>query len=645
MTSFISWNYHGLRTRPDDLKSIISTYQPACVALQEIFLKRTMTMRVRGYNCVRRDVDGDTSPTGGVCLFTSNLYPSTVVTLHTSLQAVAVRIHIHSLVTVCCVYLPPNDVVPQVDLNHLVSQLPAPFLFLGDFNGHSPLWGHDVTKSRGRQIEQLISDNCLCLLNNDEKTYFHAHTRTFHSLDLAICSPTLLPMLNFEVANDLHNSDHFPLLVSHVNGAGTRFRPPTYPYQIHDAQPMDSLNPCPDHELMLRKPNVDNIAANARFLLISLNKNEMSTTSPFAVHKALTGIGGEPKSVKKLRSGDLLIETSSAVQTQSFLLAKSFLDSPANITPHKSLNSSRGVISKPDLLTTSDAEILEGFSGQGVTQVRHSQTACRGQLTCSRCASVGHASSDCTLEQKCVNCSQPHSADSKLCPKWKIEKEIQTIKTNRNISYIEARKFITPQPSQTYAQVAKSITVNNSSQTDETITKIVCPPLKLLQPLITISKPIMSPSIPEVIKSSTSTQAELVPPTSSVTVASPSKSPPPNSVIDTAPITSNSLSISAASSSSTACSVLETTTTISHTIPATSQDANQTSKPSRKKRPPKNQSNTIKPKIEIKSAPHRPQKSGPTEYTTDEEDMIIYDVEDEPEPNPQYVFKYEWLHL
>ncbi|GFW97206.1 putative RNA-directed DNA polymerase from transposon X-element [Trichonephila clavipes] len=39
-------------------------------------------------------------------------------------------------------------------------------------------------------------------------------------------------MLNFEVANDLHNSDHFPLLVSHVNGAGTRFRPPTYLHRV-----------------------------------------------------------------------------------------------------------------------------------------------------------------------------------------------------------------------------------------------------------------------------------------------------------------------------------------------------------------------------------------------------------------------------
>ncbi|GFW49684.1 uncharacterized protein TNCV_357871 [Trichonephila clavipes] len=107
---------------------------------------------------------------------------------------------------------------------------------------------------------------------------------------------------------------------------------------------MDSLNPCPDKELVLPKPNVDNIATNTRFLLISLNKNEMSTTSPFAIHKAFIGIGGEPKSVKKLRSGDL-IKNSSAVQTKSFLLVKSFLDSPANITPHKSLNSSRGVTS------------------------------------------------------------------------------------------------------------------------------------------------------------------------------------------------------------------------------------------------------------------------------------------------------------
>ncbi|GFX72081.1 uncharacterized protein TNCV_2346691 [Trichonephila clavipes] len=79
----------------------------------------------------------------------------------------------------------------------------------------------------------------------------------------------------------------------------------------------------------------------------------------------------------------------------------------------------------------------------------HSQTSRCGQLTCSRCASVGHSSTDCSLEPKCINCSLLHSADSKLRPKWKMEKQIPEIKTNKNISYLEARKLAPLQISQT----------------------------------------------------------------------------------------------------------------------------------------------------------------------------------------------------
>ncbi|GFX38221.1 putative RNA-directed DNA polymerase from transposon BS [Trichonephila clavipes] len=202
---------------------------------------------------------------------------------------------------------------------------------------------------------------------------------------------------------------------------------------------MDPMLLCTDKGLNLPNLNIDHIAKNSRFLILSLPNNNISKKSPFAIHKALIGIDGEPKSVKRLRSGDLLIKTSSALQTRSrFLLAKSFLDSPLTISSHKSLNTSRGVISEPDLLSTPEAKIIDGFSNQGVIQnplrcfkyqrFGHSQTFCRGQLTCSRCASVGHASTDCSLEQKCVNCFHPHSSDSKLCPKWKTEKEIKPLK-------------------------------------------------------------------------------------------------------------------------------------------------------------------------------------------------------------------------
>ncbi|GFT64114.1 RNase H domain-containing protein [Trichonephila clavipes] len=141
----------------------------------------------------------------------------------------------------------------------------------------------------------------------------------------------------------------------------------------------------------------------------------------------------------------------------------------------------------------------------------HSQTSCRGQLTCSRYASVGHASTDCSLEPKCINCLQPHPSDSKLCPKWKIEKQIQEIKTTQNISYPEARKLIVPQLPQTYAQATKSSTLNNSTQTDENITKINCPPLKLLVPLSSKQRT----NIPTAIATSSSAQTQLLPSISS----------------------------------------------------------------------------------------------------------------------------------
>ena len=43
--------------------------------------------------------------------------------------------------TVCNVYLPPSLDINFSNLEHLIQQLPAPFVLVVDFNAHSPLWG------------------------------------------------------------------------------------------------------------------------------------------------------------------------------------------------------------------------------------------------------------------------------------------------------------------------------------------------------------------------------------------------------------------------------------------------------------------------------------------------------------------------
>lgn len=234
-----------------------------------------------------------------------------------------------------------------------------------------------------------------------------------------------------------------------------------------------------------------------KFLIISSATHELAKLSPFYVQKALLGISGNPKSVKKLRSNDLLVETSTPVQSKSLLSAKLLGNVPITVTPHNTLNSSRGVISEIDLINVPESEITEELQIQGVINCKritirkgqeiiptkhviltfnqpeipkdikagylncpvrpyipnplrcfqcqrfgHSKNSCRGRLTCSLCSLPDHSFETCTSAPKCINCLGPHSSNSKSCPSWQKEREIQKIKVLNKVSYPEARRIV-----------------------------------------------------------------------------------------------------------------------------------------------------------------------------------------------------------
>ncbi|GFU51784.1 putative RNA-directed DNA polymerase from transposon X-element [Trichonephila clavipes] len=247
------------------------------------FLEVLSQTKIRRYGCVWKDTEGS-SVSGGVCVFTSLDVPSSALPLRTSLQAVAVRIHSTSLITVCCIYLPPNTVIHQHDLNNLVDQLTAPFIILGDFNGHSILWGSVKMNHRGRQIEQVLSDHCLCLLSHEEPTYFHEPTRSFHTLHFAICSPSLLPILNFSVEKDLYNSDHFPVILSHDYDTGGKTFPPTYSYSRADWALFTQLAVIPD--AMVKTESVDTAVQKVTNVFFFLIRRYPTTENLLALKKA-----------------------------------------------------------------------------------------------------------------------------------------------------------------------------------------------------------------------------------------------------------------------------------------------------------------------------------------------------------------------
>lgn len=99
------------------------------------------------------------------------------------------------------------------------------------------------------------------------------------------------------------------------------------------------------------------------------NKDFLQKLSLFALHKGIVDLAGEPKSVRKLRSNNLLVEVEKEAHSES-LVKISFSSIPVKVSPHFSQNSIWGVICCPERKFCDEEEILRNFSSYHVSRVR-----------------------------------------------------------------------------------------------------------------------------------------------------------------------------------------------------------------------------------------------------------------------------------
>ena len=107
-----------------------------------------------------------------------------------------------------------------------------------------------------------------------------------------------------------------------------------------------------------------------RFFVIKRNEGDFSKTSPFLIEKAMQSAVGNVKSIKKLRSGELLVEVQNCRQATSLKKCTQLANMPITASAHRTLNSCRGVISEPDLIYVSETELIENLKNQKVTEAK-----------------------------------------------------------------------------------------------------------------------------------------------------------------------------------------------------------------------------------------------------------------------------------
>ena len=71
-----------------------------------------------------------------------------------------------------------------------------------------------------------------------------------------------------------------------------------------------------------------------------------------------------------MRNQTLLVETNRKIQTEQLLKCKTFFNLPVEVSEHKTLNSSKGIIRDKALKGESEENIQDYLKDQGVTAVK-----------------------------------------------------------------------------------------------------------------------------------------------------------------------------------------------------------------------------------------------------------------------------------
>ena len=184
------------------------------ICLQETHFKDDFCAKLNRYQSFYTNRQSSHA-SGGVAIFIrANIYCSKV-NFNSSLEAVAITIFLQDQkITICNIYLPNSQRLQLADLVELKSQLPKPFIILGDYNTHNPLCESKLTDPRGQIVGKFIDDINPNLLNKTQQTHFNASKGSESTVDLAVVSLSIAENFELIVADQLHDSDHFPLIIN-----------------------------------------------------------------------------------------------------------------------------------------------------------------------------------------------------------------------------------------------------------------------------------------------------------------------------------------------------------------------------------------------------------------------------------------------
>ena len=180
----LQWNSRGLKPNYNEASLLISEYNPSVFCFQETFLKPDDSISLKGFNIYKYVHIDCLRPSGGASIFVKSFFPQRKIDLQTELQATAVSVTLDREINIYSVYIPPSFSLNSQHFDNLLQQLPSTYIILVDFNGHNILWDGQNIDSRSELIENFITKNDMCIMNDKSYSYHPPSTKSFKSIDI-----------------------------------------------------------------------------------------------------------------------------------------------------------------------------------------------------------------------------------------------------------------------------------------------------------------------------------------------------------------------------------------------------------------------------------------------------------------------------
>lgn len=178
--------------------------------MAESWLKPDSVFRINNYFCLREDRNDGY---GGVALLIKSSFSFTPLSIPSHNNDFSIVGAIVENVCFVSVYIPhPSSIILQ-ELSTILSNLPKPFIILGDFNCQHQSWGSSTSNSHGNELFDIIDNQNLCLLNNGAPTRRTNPNEGFSAIDLSICTPNLAMKFLWNILPHTYGSDHFPIII------------------------------------------------------------------------------------------------------------------------------------------------------------------------------------------------------------------------------------------------------------------------------------------------------------------------------------------------------------------------------------------------------------------------------------------------